>query len=213
MEFCGVREQFGMSDQPQRKLPTVDPTWWFDGDLPGLDDATGEQTIQASLSTWSKWCALLWSKAATKASATLLIITTRIDGPSNVLADCQLPYPGMKQLLMRLDLERFTTKLNPDGGYIGLPHVIAHEGGHAEGLMHLAFDATPDLMNQTYRKDIWEPQADEGSIVKSLYGSPRPMPPPATPPAGSHPLVLPVRLEFDAYGGTYSARGTAKRNT
>jgi hypothetical protein len=211
VEFCGVREQFGVSNQPQRKLPTIDPTWWFDGDLPGLSDAVIEQTIQTSLGSWSKWCALQWTKAATKASSTLLIITTRIDGPSNILADCQLPFPGMQQLLMRLDLEKYTTAFTPERGYIGLPHVIAHEGGHAKGLMHLDFDQTPDLMNATYRADIWEPQADEGAIVRKLYGPTRPAPAPVPPAPGEIPLILPAELTFQAYGGTYRAKGTAKR--
>ena len=182
MEFCGVREQFGFTNRPQSKLPMLDPTWYFDGDLPGLSDATVDATIQAALSTWSKRCRPVWSKAATMASATLKIITTRIDGPLNILADCEFPYPGMRQILMRLDMEKFTTAFNPGPNYLGLPHVVAHEGGHAMGVFHLADDSTPDLMNARYNARIWEPQDDDAAIVLQLYGPPLAIIPQPTPP-------------------------------
>lgn len=197
MNFCGVSEQFGASEMPQRKLPTLDPTWWFDGELPGLSDADVEGTIQAAFNTWSKVCAISWTKAASKASATLSIITTRIDGPLMVLADCQLPSPGLNQLLMRLDIEKFTRSFTPERGYIGLPHVLAHEVGHAMGLMHLPDDDTPDLMNARYNPAIWEPQQEEGSLTKKLYGAPRNIPVPSTP-------HKPVRVTVEQDGKKWS---------
>lgn len=198
--FCGVRENFG---EQSAKLPMLDPTWFFQGSIAGLEASRVRSTIAKALAGWSKVCALRWREADSPQSATLRIITERIDGPGNVLADCQLPYPNFKQLLMRLDAEKYVDVLQPVAGTIGLYHVVAHEGGHAEGFGHLPFDGTPDLMNPTYNREVYEPQADEAMIARRMYG----------PPVDFNGVVIPkltVRLAYPD-GSIFEASGVPKR--
>lgn len=180
--FCAQPAQLG--DGSMVRLPKNDKltiggvsvdlyTWFFDGDLAGLSDLQVDTIFQGAFDRWSQHGRMKWQKAANAQDCTISIITARIDGPQGVLADCQLPYPGMRRpLRCRFDNERFTGDLDPRNGYIGLPHVACHEFGHGIGFPHLPVDSTPDLMNPTYNPKVYAPQIDESTICRKLYGEP-----------------------------------------
>lgn len=149
-------------------------------------------------------------------SANLVCKLARLDGPSGVLADCGIPPPGASpdsvQLPMRIDTGEAWRLFTSPGvnGAIDFGRVWLHEFLHFLGLGHQpASIQKPALIQAMYNPLLWLLQEqDKGEIVRRYGGTAAPTPPPVAP--GTVPASIPVRIEFDAHGRTYTAKGDAK---
>jgi hypothetical protein len=208
--ICGVPEAFG-TGAAQVKLPSPLVTFRVDAAPPGITIAQLQDVLMYA---WKGWQDVIGIRVDlhtnTKTDPTQFVIVAQMDGRSGVLADQELPYkPAL--LRMRLDpSERWSLADKPEGDKISLPTVLRHENGHCLGMQHISADGDKDLMNPTYDPLIYLPQEDDISYGRKLYGGPIPIPAPPSPP-GQAPAILPVSVEITAYGGTYRAKGNAKR--
>jgi len=210
LEFCGIRQQFG-NGSVTYKLGDNRPKFCVQSTPPQF---TRAQFIAACLEAFGRWsavCDVMWTPTDDANAAQFLIITRQFDGPSGILADCELPSPGLRQQLMRIDpSERWVASDNPPADSLNLLAVLCHEMGHGIGLQH--FDPSippPELLNPTYNPAITQPQSGEIAFAQKLYGPPQTMPAPTPmPPIGDS---LGIDLIITRDNARYQAKGTAKR--
>lgn len=212
MHFCGVAEQLATKDLPAEaaRMPTNRPTWCLQAEIRPFTDAQARQYLADAFARWSKVCNVVFSETSSPGNANFVITEHDFgDGPSGVLADCQLPYGGQQR--MRLDRQgRWVVSTNPPSGSVDLIAVAAHEMGHGIGLSHLPTGGLVDLMEPFYRPGLRDPQAAETAMVVQLYGEPKVSQPPTTPvtPLGDS---LGVELFIRAAGQEWVAKGEAKK--
>lgn len=198
IRFCNNPEQFG-DGTAALKLDTNRPTWWLRDELPWMKRTTLEDKIQEALDCWKAVADADCRRAINEANARWVVTVTRMDGPGGVLADMQLP--GPRQQFMRLDVSESALL------ELYVP-ILTHEFGHAWGLQHFPSNPPPELMEPTLNPKVTKPQATESALMVQWYGQPRPV---VVPTPSNTPDSFPLRIEIDAYGGTYTAAGTAKR--
>lgn len=208
VEFCGITERFG-DGAVTYKLANQRPKFCVREGLPGIPR---DQLIAACVEAFGRWsavCDLIFTPTDDPHAAQFVIFAHQFDGQSGVLADCQLPSPGLTPQDMRLDLsERWIVSDVPPPGRINLVAVLCHEMGHGIGLQHLPSNPPPDLLEPVYRADINRPQATESAIVQKWYGLPQVVTPPSTPPLGDS---LVVDLIITQGTTEYRAQGKANR--
>lgn len=120
----------------------------------------------------------------------------RIDGPSSILADCELPVDGVRACNLRLDIgDTYVRVITPQVRGILLGNVFKHELGHGVGMPH---SRRPNaLMAPTYAQAVTDPVTDDDiPRLQARYNGPRrgPMPPtiPPTIPPTLPPTVPPT---------------------
>lgn len=122
----------------------------------------------------------------------------RIDGPSSILADCELPVDGVRACDMRLDIgDTYVRIITPQIRGILLGNVFKHELGHGIGLPH---SRRPNaLMAPSYAQAITDPVTDDDvPRFQARYGGvrrtpiPVPIPIPDPIPVPIPPPVQPV---------------------
>ncbi len=198
IRFCRNPEQFG-DGSAMLRMDTNRPTWWLRDELPWMKRSILEERIQESLDNWRAVADVDCRRAINEANARWVITTARIDGAGGILADMQMP--GPRQQFMRLDVaESALMEL--------LVTILTHEFGHAWGLLHFPSGPPAELMEATLNRSVLKPQATEAALMVQMFGQPRPV---VVPTPDNTPASFPVRIEIDAYGGTYVAAGTAKR--
>lgn len=119
--------------------------------------------------------------------ANILYTVQRLDGPSNVLADMQIPVGNVTedtQLIGRFDdSEGYTLKTTPGPGEIGLYPVGLHETEHAMGLGHKPASVNaPALIAPVYNPLVRNLQAADIAELQRRYGKPTVVVPPAPTP-------------------------------
>lgn len=171
---CGCPESFG-SGAAVYKLPTLTPSWYLDGTLPGMARDVFMSAIGTACKRWESVCGIDFSEAQNVLAATLRITTANL-GRSGILADQQLPYQGMTQLRMRVNTVIQWTISDGSGNAVDLVRVLTHELGHFLACQHFDTAPPPELMEPTYNPNIISPQATEARLVAGWYG------PPAQPP-------------------------------
>jgi hypothetical protein len=183
--FCRNSEQFG-DGSPIYLLPTKRPTWWLQNDLPWMSHGELQEVIQKALDAWSAVCDVKGTMAPNAQSASFLITVASLDGPGGVLADMQLPSPGLRQQRMRIDIAEQALKHR-------LPAIITHEFGHAFALQHFPVSPPPELMEPRI-SNIDLPQPTEAALMAKWYGLPQsPSPDPGLPEVP--PMVCTLRVE------------------
>lgn len=209
MAWCGVSESFG-DGSAQVKLPTSRVTFFVRDVLPGF---SREEFEAACMEAWKRWERVIGIKVDKhpngKTDCTQIVTVANLGGPSGVLADQMLPYGTGVNLRMRVDsTERWIIADNPPAGRINLLGVLCHEDGHCLGLQHILPEGDRDLMNASYEPRIFEPQEDDISYGRKLYGPPGNGATPPVPPLGDS---LGLEIIITQQNARYKATGTAKR--
>ncbi len=136
--------------------------------------------LQRTFSPGTRWCINMYGK--------------KLDGPSSVLAQCQLPADGVSACRLDVDItETYVKTLNPQVRGILLKNVLTHEIGHGLGLSHSVKSTA--LMAPTYSEGVKEPvDNDDIPRVQLRYNQKRatPLAPftptiPSSPPTPSDP--------------------------
>lgn len=163
-----IPEQLGEGN----RWPRSDITWQLDAQLPGIERDALRGAIQAAGESWQRVCGVRWFEG--QGSRANILITTQRERPGGVLADCELPYPGMSAdatLRLRIDeADAWAIADNPPPNRVGLVQVLAHEIGHGLGLGHGPQGA---LMQPTYSPRLWAPQAWDIVEARLRYQLPR----------------------------------------
>jgi hypothetical protein len=216
--FCGVvQESFAINGTTHywRKGSRLKIALDFD-DLGQLTASQVKEAIEAAVNeVRATTDGLTFDLFTPTLSANLVCKLARLDGPSGVLADCGIPTPNADpsrtQLQMRIDTGEvwrlFAQQMN---GAIDFQRVWLHEFLHFLGLGHKpASIAKPALIAPMYSPIIRGLQeADKEEIVRRYGGAvAKPVP---VPTPGVVPAELAVRIELDAHGRTYKAKGMAK---
>jgi hypothetical protein len=229
-KICGVQQSVDSLESggamPYR-LRTKSPTFCVVSEVKPFTAAQFSQYCADAFGRWSKVCGVNFTETTDRRSATFIIRTHDFqDGPSGVLADCQLP-TGVPQQVMRLDVQsRWVASLNPPSGSTDVIAVLAHEMGHGIGFVHFPLALPVELMEPYYRAGLRDPQPVEVDIAAKAYGPPKVTPvtppPPVTPLGDSLGVELIIgkiteevaqieRLNFTSGGRKYTANGQAKR--
>ena len=150
--------------------------------------------------------------SANRKTAHILCKPGHLDGPSNVLAQCELPCGfsphSWRQLNMTCDLsEALVLAENPPAGKIDAGRMVCHELGHGLGVGHIA---SGNLMAPTYSNSIRAPRNGDVVEVRARYGlpaapTPVPAPGPSAPsnPSPSSPFNVPTEISFTIGGVVY----------
>lgn len=193
---------------------------WPDGNIPWavVDELSGvrfdvlEIVLENAWGRWAKVCDIEPHYTVNARTARVLHGARRIDGPGSVLAECQLPCGGLRQVSMWFDLgERWGAPLSPRDQGIILELVATHEIGHALGLGH-APAGSANIMAPAYNPkqltfgewDIYEARDRRYGAPSGRRGTPpypaTPIPPPSIPIPP--PVVPPLPPPPAAPGGT-----------
>lgn len=217
--FCGVtEEQFAINGTTYQWPRGSHLTWGLGFSRLGkLSDLDCKGAIEEALREISSSCNLTHEYSPNHRAASILITAQRLDGPSGVLADMQIPVgrvsPMTTQLLGRCDDgEEWTIAQNPARGTIDFYRVILHELLHAHGLGHGPVDrSNPALIEPTYSLTIRNLQARDKAELVRRYGpakSGQTKPPVAPPPVGDS---IGVELIIQQADAKFKLEGKAKR--
>jgi hypothetical protein len=136
--FCACTEAM-LANAALAMWPDAHLPWAILDLVPGIDEEQLKAAVEWAFSFEhgiQAVCGIQPVYEETARNARLLITARRIDGPMGILAECELPMPGMKQVRMWLDLsERWVDEPRTQQDII-LPIVIRHEGCHGIGTGH-----------------------------------------------------------------------------
>lgn len=192
--FCGQNDEgYAINGQTFQWPRGSRLTWGIAfSSVGGLSAADCKDAITEALKEISGCCDVTHAYVANANTANIKITSQRLDGPSGVLADMQIPFsnahPDSTQLIGRVDdSEKYGLFDNPPQGWIDFYRMMLHELEHAHGLGHKpASLQVPALIAPIYSPVMRHLQpADIGELVRR-YGAPQaPVPPPT---AGGKPV-------------------------
>lgn len=187
--FCRMPEQIVMD--AVCAWPDGNITWTAMDSLPGMTDDAFLQNLGLGFDWWKPYCGVKPSYVESASQARILVYVRKLDGPSGVLAQCELPCGNIKQVKMTLDVgETWLSELSPTQRGILLRLVVAHEGGHGYGMGH-APAGSMNIMAPIYNPKIIGAGTWDVEQSVSRYGLPVPIPPPPIPPpTGTNKLII-----------------------
>lgn len=207
--MCGVSEEAFAINGTRYQWPRGSELGWSLG-FSRLG-SIGEQDLKAA---YEAGCAEIMAATpgiklryvANPRTANILCGVFRLDGPSGVLADMQIPVGNASDKTTTLqgrfdDSEAWVLSDTPKAGEIDFYRVALHELLHAMGLGHKPPDVLePALIAPIYDRGIRHLQEADKRELRIRYGEPAPDAPPAptTPAPGSKP----VGVRLDAKGIT-----------
>lgn len=155
-----------------------------------MPEAELDEVMRDAFETaWPQHCNLRFVRALDMRQRRCInVFGKRLDGPSSILAQCELPVDGDRACRMDIDTsEDWVKALLPDARGILIGAVVKHEAGHGIGLTHSRMPNA--LMAPTYSAAIVDPQANDDIArvqMEQRYGKrPAPLPkPPTVPPVG-----------------------------
>lgn len=182
---CSDTENFteGLNSPYKWDADQMPVKFWIDA-LPGMSQASWKSVLKDALLMWTDNCGLTTDIVNNARDANLIIVSANIDGPSRVLADCELPtgiqrQPG-RQLRCRVDAaESWATTVGRN--VLSAPLVLAHELGHGCGMNHIPVSVGEALLNPMYNDRLSGPTAVDVREMVDRYGPKRTTTPPATP--------------------------------
>lgn len=217
--FCGQNDQgYAVNGQTFQWPRGSRLTWGLAfTSVGGLSVADCKDAITEALKEISSCCDVTHAYVSNANTANIKIISQRLDGPSGILADMQLPFtnahPDSTQLIGRVDdSEKYGLFDNPPQGWIDFYRMMLHELEHAHGLGHKpASIQVPALIAPIYSVHMRHLQkADIDELVRR-YGSPKiPLPPPAS---GGKPVNVKFQAEVEQDGKLWrgEVKGTLAR--
>jgi len=194
--ICGVADHFGsvLCRWPQTDRRVTIFATGRAGEVAIADAA--EWAIQA----WNEACGIRMEMSTNPKTANLYTRSKRLDGPGNVLAQCQLPCgvrPDAQLFCDVDDSELYVLGENPPAGRVDLGRTLRHEYGHGIGIGHIS---DGNLMAPRYSSSLWTLKNGDIMEGRARYGDPVVTPPAVPIPGGSTPdAPRPVngpRLEF-----------------
>jgi hypothetical protein len=191
---CGLKENLLENASNPSKWGLKDISYFIKSRDSDLSVADWDKAIRISFDNWEEVTPLKFFKVDKSSEANIILDTGSgrsddFDGPSGVLAWCQLP-PGSNfkgQILCKFDLGDTWVLTNPNKGIL-LVNVATHELGHGLGLLHSTRNTA--LMAPYYTPDKSKPQlVDDIPRIQALYGKPNSSPTPTPIPT---PIPTPV---------------------
>lgn len=212
--FCGVtEEQFAINGVTYAWPKGSKLTWGIAfSSLGALSAMDVKDAIAHSLSEISACSDVRHEYIGNADRANIKITSRRLDGPSGVLADCQIPVGNVSvdqtQLLMRIDdSEAWGLYDSPPAGKIDFYRVVLHELLHGHGLGHKPANVhAPALIAPMYDRNIRNLQDADKAELARRYGQPVVATP--TPVPSGKPTTK-VQVVID--GATWEASGTMRR--
>lgn len=212
--FCGVtEEQFAINGHTYQWPRGSKLTWGIASSRFGrLSDMDLKDVVSHFLEEIVAACEIEFTYVPNAALANIYLISQRLDGPSGVLADMQIPTGNVTpatQLRGRFDdLENWVVSETPKSGEIDIYRVGLHEWLHALGLGHRPVSIPdPALIAPVYSRTIRNLQpADKGELVRR-YGPariapPSMPPPPVSPTPGAKPVSVTVTQDGKEWSGS-----------
>lgn len=177
--ICGVADHLGGI---QCQWPFRDLFVHATGSVNGiaLTDAA-----EVAIKGWNDICGIRLQMTSDFDKSHIHIVQARIDGPGNILADCEMPCfggGGWRRLRCRVDnSENFVLCTGgPPAGKIDVGRTLMHEIGHgAIGVGHIEIG---NLMAAMYSDKIWLPK--DGDRIQALARYPVLVPKPQPKPTG-----------------------------
>lgn len=172
--FCKADPlQLAVASENLYKWGDVNLPYSIMDELPRVSFEELKAAAEWAFDSWAKVCGLKPHYVTAARDARLLIYTAAIDGPNGVLADCELPTPGKKQVKMRLDLgEEWDATLSGNSRKLLLALVLAHEGGHSAGVGHTPNVTKKNIMDATYNPAVQVPGPWDIAEMQRRYGKP-----------------------------------------
>ena len=159
--------------------PDPDFPWAITALVPGMSEEELEDALDYAADKWRRTCGIKPRKTNNGNEARLLVTCRAIDGPSGVLAECELP-TGQRRVRLWLDVGELWNKVIPSARAIGLASVLWHEMGHAIGLGH-AQAGSQNIMAPQLNEQISVPGVFDTNESQRRYGKPVLLPGPPTP--------------------------------
>lgn len=203
--FCGQNDEGYAINGTTYQWPRGSRLTWglAFSSVGGLSAADCKDAITEALKEISNCCDVTHQYVPNANTANIKIISQRLDGPSGVLADMQIPFPNAHpdstQLIGRVDdSEKYGLFDNPPQGWIDFYRMMLHELEHAHGLGHKpASIQVPALIAPIYSPRMRHLQkADIDELVRR-YGTPKLPPPGPVDPPGTTPKPVSVVVEQD----------------
>lgn len=159
---------------------------WIDA-LPGLSKPSWDSVLKDATSMWSDVCGVTFEIVTEARVAELIIVSAAIDGPSGVLADCELPTGIQRQRALKARMDKGEAwAMRAQQRMLSAPLVLGHELGHGIGLMHIPVSLGVAWMNPMYNDRLTGPTQLDIAEAVGRYGPKRAIVPTPIPP------VIPV---------------------
>ncbi len=165
--------------------------------------------VEWALAEWNKVCGIRLTMSTNPRTAHIVCRPGRLDGPSNVLAQCELPCgfspTNWRQINMTCDLsEALVLAENPPPNRIDAGRMVCHELGHGLGIGHIE---TGNLMAPVYSTSIRRPRDGDAVQARARYGAPAlppdPTPVPSTPSNPTPTSIIPDEIAITVAGRVY----------
>lgn len=166
-------------------------TYWVDSYVSGLSKSSQDAIVAQAFKAWTDVANIQITRSNTP-TADIIMSAGRgrrdqFDGPSGVLAWCELPDGNDQQLLLKWDLDE-TWIDDPRNRGILLFNVTTHELGHGLGMEHSKLQN--QLMSPYYNPSVALPQDEDIKRLQARYGAPSAAPPLAPTAPGRRRLIL-----------------------
>lgn len=190
--FCKNSEMITLSAMGLSQWPDGAIPWAITDLVPSMNEAELRRACEWGFRQWAIVCNVKPQEVEVAGKARVLITCRKIDGPGGVLAECELPQPGMRYVRLWLDVgEQWSSEL-PSIRAIYLANVLWHEFGHALGMGH-APDRSRNVMAPVYDPSVTVAGQWDIGQSQQRYGRPVTVPPPvpstptpATPAPGGN---------------------------